>query len=329
MNNTFAIDKKDIIIKELEILSKKELIEKNFFKVRAYNKVIDQLKSLKFITKMDDIKEVTGIGKKIREKIEEILKTGKLKAAEKARKLKDIGIYEELLKIHGIGVSKAEELIKIHNIKTIEELKIKMQKNPNILNDKQKNGLKYYEDIQLRIPREEIDKHLKKIKNITKGIDDDLIIKGVGSYRRQEIDSGDIDLLITTTESKKIKTLEKFIDKLKEYEYLVADFAKGKKKYMGICQLNEKMPYRRIDILMTSYDEYPYALLYFTGDFDININLRKKATELGYKLNEYSLKSLSEQNNLPKLYTEKEIFNFLGYKYLKPRLRNINNLKEL
>jgi DNA polymerase/3'-5' exonuclease PolX len=183
MNNKYGQDKKDLIIKELETMSNKELVAKNFFKVRAYNKVIDQLKSLKTISSMEDLKNVQGIGVKIKAKIEEILKTGKLKAAERARNIKDIKIYEELLKIHGIGVSKAEELIKIYNIKGIDELYIELEKNPNILNEKQKNGLKYYYDIQKRIPKNEIDKHLKKIKTIIKGIDKDLLIKGVGSYK--------------------------------------------------------------------------------------------------------------------------------------------------
>lgn len=329
MNTNFGQDKKEVIIKELETLSNKELVAKNFFKVRAYNKVIDQIKSLETISKMDDLKNVQGIGIKIKTKIEEILKTGKLKAAEKARKKKDLKIYEELLKIHGIGISKAEELINIYNIRSIEQLKKDIEKNPNILNEKQKNGLKYYYDIQLRISNEEIDKHIKKIKQILKNIDKDLIIKGVGSYRRKQKDSGDIDLLMTTTEDKKIKTLEKVIDKLKDNNYLIADFARGKKKYMGICKLNKKTPFRRIDILMTTYEEYPFALLYFTGDFDINIALRKKANEMGYKLSEYSLSPILQNKQKPELFTEKEIFNFLGFKYISPKNRNINNLIEL
>lgn len=327
-NNKYGENKRDIIIKELEILSNKELIAKNFFKVRAYNKVIEQLKALEIISNINDIKNIQGIGSKIRTKIEEILKTGKLKAAEKAREIKDISVYEELLKIYGIGISKAEELINIYNIKSIEQLKNEVDKNPDILNETQKGGLKYYYDIQLKIPKVEIDKHLKKIKNLIKGIDTDLIIKGVGSYRRQKSEVGDIDILMTTKESKKSKTFGKVIEKLKESNYLVADFAKGKKKYMGICKLNKKTPFRRIDILITTFEEYPFALLYFTGDFDINIELRKKASEIGYKLNEYGIVPTQNKPKL-ELKTEKEIFNFLGYKYIVPKNRNIKNLKEI
>jgi DNA polymerase/3'-5' exonuclease PolX len=80
---------------------------------------------------------------------------------------------------------------------------------------------------------------------------------------------------------------------------------------------------------MTTYQEYPFALLYFTGDFDINIQLRKKASELGYKLSEYSLTPIISSKKAPELYSEKEIFNFLGYKYIQPKNRNIQNLQTL
>ena len=70
-------NKRDLIIKELETMSKKEALLKNFFKVRAYNKVIDQLKQIETIKSMNDIESVEGIGAKIKAKIEEILETGK------------------------------------------------------------------------------------------------------------------------------------------------------------------------------------------------------------------------------------------------------------
>jgi DNA polymerase/3'-5' exonuclease PolX len=131
------MNKKDIIIKELETISKKEAMEKNFFKVRAYKKVINQLKELESVVSMKDLQNIEGIGIKIRDKIEEILKTGKLKSAEKARKIlkngsSKIEIYDELLKIHGIGIVKAKELIENYNINSIESLIELINKNPDI-----------------------------------------------------------------------------------------------------------------------------------------------------------------------------------------------------
>ena len=57
-------------------------------------------------------------------------------------------------------------------------------------------GLKYLEDINLRIPRLEIEKLEKKIKKFVSEIDSKLEVIICGSYRRQAHNSGDIDMLI-------------------------------------------------------------------------------------------------------------------------------------
>ena len=59
-----------------------------------------------------------------------------------------------------------------------------------------------------------------------------------------------------------------------------------------------------------------------TGSKLFNINLRKKAKLLGYKLNEYGL---YKNNNKIKINSEKDIFEKLGLNYIKPKNRlNIN-----
>lgn len=326
-------NKRDLIIRELETMAKKETIEKNFFKVRAYKKVIDQIKNIETIKNMDDVESVQGIGTKIKAKLEEIFKTGKLKSAEIARETKNIKVYDEFLKIHGIGIIKAKELVEKYKLTTIDELYDQIKITPGILNETQTIGLKYYTDIQLKIPRKEMDSHVKKINKILKesNIDKDLTLQVVGSYRRGAEESGDIDVLATVNRNinsaKRTKIFKKIIEVMKESKYIIVDLSNGQKKYMGICQLNKNRPSRRIDLLMTSCEEYPYALLYFTGDFQINIALRKQAIELGFTLNEYGLKG--RNRNKPDLNSEKEIFNCLGFKYLKPKDRNIKNLKSL
>lgn len=341
---------KELIIKELEIMSKNAAINKEFFKIRAYNKVIDQIKLLDKVETFDNLSKITGIGKQIKLKIEEILETGKLKVADEIRKKGVVQIYDELLKIYGIGVVKAKELVEKLKIVCIEQLEKELEKNPKILNDKQKIGLKYYLDTQQSISRKEIDLHSIKIKKIIADagcIDPDLQIDIVGSYRRETKNSGDIDILITinrnVTFDKRTKTLKKFIETLQDANYILANLNNGSKKYMGICALlgkgqttkNKECEFgniaRRIDVLITSREEYPFALLYFTGSYELNIIMRKRAIEMGYILNEYGLKSNFKGKKIKNgLNSEKEIFNFLGYEYLKPVKRSdMSNLKKL
>ena len=97
--------------------------------------------------------------------------------------------------IYGIGSKKAEELVKKHKVTTIEELR---EKQEELLNDKQKIGLKHYEDILKRIPREEIIKYEKELKKIFKKVKNSgSTFQIVGSYRRGNTDSGDIDICIS------------------------------------------------------------------------------------------------------------------------------------
>ena len=71
-----------------------------------------------------------------------------------------------LTDIHGIGPKKAGELIE-KGIRTVEDLR---KQQDELLNDKQKIGLQYYEDINKKIPRDEIDqyKELCLIVNLKK-----------------------------------------------------------------------------------------------------------------------------------------------------------------
>ena len=94
--------------------------------------------------------------------------------------------------IYGVGPKKAKELIDA-GITSIEQLRGK----PELLNDIQRVGLKYYEDILQRIPRAEIDdyKHV-----FSKEFSTDSHFEIVGSYRRGALDSGDIDVIITSTD---------------------------------------------------------------------------------------------------------------------------------
>ena len=180
------------ILEILEKLRQKSQADKEPFKARAYATVIKNLKaSDKEVTKIEDIKDIKGIGKSIYDKIQEILNTGELKQVEKYNE--EIEAINNLLKVHGIGPVKAKELVEKNNIKTVEALK----EHKELLNDKQLIGLKYVDDINMRIERKEMDKHNAYLIKQINIIDPKLKIQVVGSYRRGAKDSGDIDVIVT------------------------------------------------------------------------------------------------------------------------------------
>lgn len=319
------MDFKKVIIENLETLRKRDVAKGERFKARAYDVVIKQLKAREEpIHTLEDVVSMKGVGEKIKIKIQEIIETGELAQA----KVEDeeVTVINDLSRVFGIGPIRARELYSKHHIKSLEELK----SNQDILNDKQKIGLKYYEDFERRIPRAEMDKHVAFVTEIVKHVDPKLEIAPLGSYRRGAKDSGDIDFLITHEDDPEdyLPLFDKVVEALVKEKYIADTFAKGNKKYNGVARLKRHRVFRRIDLMYTrKANEYPFALLYFTGSGDLNIKLRALALEKGYTINEYGIKhtdgpSKGEFVKERTFHTEEDIFNFLGLKFIPPTERN-------
>jgi DNA polymerase/3'-5' exonuclease PolX len=84
---------------------------------------------------------------------------------------------------------------------------------------------------------------------------------------------------------------------------------------MGIIDLFGRQ--LRIDVRSVTKEQYPFALLYFTGSKQFNTTIRLHAKKMGYKLNEYNLGNFKGDI----IRTEKDIFKALKIKYLKPEER--------
>ena len=120
------------------------------FRARAYEKAEETLINYRgTITSTEDIKGLPNIGPGIIKKLDEFVKTGEVKYL---KNLEESPI-NLLTSVHGIGSVKAKKLIQ-KGITTIDKLK-KVQDTE--LNTQQKKGLLYYDDIQKRIPKDEID----------------------------------------------------------------------------------------------------------------------------------------------------------------------------
>ena len=305
--------KRDNIIFILKELSDNERASGQGFKANSYLKAISSLKKIKDDSELvqSTIQNMNGIGKSIHEKIDIILKTGTCPQYEKIKNVYDP--RKEFLNVHGIGPQKATELVK-KGFNTIEDLK----SNPEYLNDTQNLGLKYYEDFLQRIPREEIINHEKILKLTLSKVDRSANLTIAGSYRRGKSESGDIDVLLM---SENKKTYTEFIQRLKKLNYLIDDLALGTKKYNGVSKLKSGIA-RRIDIMYTKPEEYPFAILYFTGSCDFNKMMRKEINNKGYTINEYSLKYHDTGKKVDQIFvTEKDIFDYLTIEYVEPSHR--------
>ncbi len=318
-------------------------VQVNKFRMKQLGVVLSILKKYpKEITleNMDELKDISGIGKGSLERIKEILTTGTLKELgsfvdSKKEKRQAIENLEEIV---GIGRAKALELVD-KGITSVDELKEKIKKKEIEVNDKILLGLKYYGKYKMNIPRSEMDqynallKHLVKKINKTLKLDDknEYVLELCGSYRRQKAFSNDIDVLIskkdTFAHSKSQNHLERFVNKLKNplkhnnNQPLIIDSMTDKRivtKFLGFSKLLDNPP-RRLDIRFVNYDSYPAALLYYTGSAQLNVKMREIAKKKGYKLSEYGL--FDKDGRPIKVSSERDIFHALGMEYLNPSLR--------
>lgn len=341
-------DYKSIIIDNLKILAKNEVINNQPFKVKAYETVFKQLEDYPYpITSFSDIEhaKIKGIGKKIEAKIKELFETGKLSAVRIAKESNPLELYDQLLEIYGVGPIKAKELIEDFSVTSIDNLKEVIKLYPNLLTKSSKIGLEHYYDFKTRIPREEMEIHdmvihdfIPKKKHVSSsGKSSYFKYEIAGSYRRGLPTSGDIDVLLAPVNSSKslhdgapesISIFHEYIDELVEIGYITDILSLGPNKCLAVCKIGDT--YRRIDFELTSPEEYYYTLLYFTGSKEFNVAMRSYALKKGWSLNQKGLERINAVGPGPKHITsEQDIFNFLGLKYIDPKDRSTIDLESI
>jgi DNA ligase (NAD+) len=301
-------------IQILEKLSNIMLKQGETFRARAYQKAQEFIMSYpNNIQSLNELKNKPNIGPAVLEKLEEFISTGTLKLIER-EKNNPVNILSD---VYGIGPKKAQELVD-QGITTIEQLRANQKQ---LLNDTQIVGLKYYEDILKRIPRQEIEEYNNLFKNIFK----DQIKNAsssyeiVGSYRRRASDSGDIDVILTSNSSAFFTT---FIDILIKLKIIVEVLSRGPSKCLVIARITPSSTARRVDFLYTTKEEYPFSILYFTGSKIFNTVMRNQALTMGLTMNEHGLYKLENKKKAEKVEynfeTERDIFKYLNMEYREP-----------
>lgn len=288
------------------------------FKIGHYRKALKKIKSLE--TEVTSVEQATLLEVFSKGEIEHITKfledptllensTVSLRASE----------LDKLQGITGVGPKKATDLYDKHNLK-LEDLLA--GKGDDVLTHHQKMGVKYYHDLNVRIPRAEI----TKLQNyMRRQLSDGFKLMICGSYRRKVKASGDMDVLIYHPDVENIEDevfFACFIEKLTKRGFLVDSLTPNDSstKYMGMCRLNSESTVRRIDIRFIPYSSLGSAMLYFTGSGDFNKNMRTYAIKKGFKLNEYGLYKKSGEK-VEGVSTEEDIFKALDLEYFEPQDR--------
>jgi len=292
------------------------------FRSRAYNKAARVLDSLE--KDVQDIyqqggtkalKEIPGIGEAIADKIEEFLKTGKIKTYQRLKKQCPVDL-ETLTMVEGLGARKIKILYKKLGIRNLKDLE-KAAKAGKILElegfgeKSEKNILQAIQFVKVGQDRfliglilpfvRQIINQLKELSRVDK-------ISMAGSARRMKETVGDIDILATSNQPDKV------IDFFVKMSGIAKVWAKGPTKSSVRFSTGFDC-----DLRVVKKESFGAALQYFTGSKDHNILIRKIAKKKGLKLNEYGLfkgkKKIAGKN-------EKEVYQAIGLSYIEPELRN-------
>jgi DNA polymerase/3'-5' exonuclease PolX len=288
------------------------------YRQRAFKKARQVIGSLDFELKnINQLKGRVGIGKGTLQRIAEILETGKLQEVDEKFTDEKEEVIEKFMKIHGVGEKTAQRWYEKGH-RDIKDL-IKHEK----LTSAQKIGIKYIEDLDQRVPREnitDIDNILQQtVKELNREFNLHLECIIAGSYRRNTPDSGDIDCLMANKSGKLgDREIDLFLDRFRHKGLLTDELGRGENKFIGVC-VDKDGIHRRIDFeFCRDYVNFPYELVYFTGSQQNNLDMRQKAKDMGMLLNQ---NGLWRGEKLIPAKTEKDVFMNIGMRYIKPEDR--------
>lgn len=289
------------ISQKLENIAKYlEIIEENQFKVIAYERAsrLIEMQSSKIedIYKkegLDGLKNISGIGQSIAEKIEEFIKTGKITYEIKlAKKIPSVII--DFLNIPGVGPKTAKKLYQTFKIDSINKLKKELfgKKHLNKFKPKTRTniirGIDMLSKFSNRMLLSEAYPVANNIMNVLKKYPNILQTDIVGSLRRGKETIGDIDIVATLKKIVSIKdkvvsknTIEKFCQE----SFVKKIISKGNTK-VTIIDNNDI----QIDLEILPSDEYGSLIQHFTGSKEHNIALRTYAEKQGFSISEHGIK---------------------------------------
>jgi len=297
----------------------------NAFRCNAYHnasRTVQQLDGdLKQLVAEGKLSEVRGIGDTLQEKITTLVKTGRHKFLDELRASVPEGLVQ-MLRLPGIGPKKVKALYDTLGIDTIEKLKAAC--DSGVVASQKGFGEKTQQKILEGIAflgtvgnRVRIDlvlplgrALLEQIKTMPGVVRAELC----GSLRRRRETSKDIDILVSSANAQPI--MEAFV-KLPEVLQIVGQ-GPTKSSIVAAMHLDGVKVTLNADLRVVTDEQFPFALLYFTGSKEHNIRMRQRAIDKGWLLNEYGLGSDSHRVAAK---NEEDIFAALGLSLIPPELR--------
>jgi len=319
------MDKQKVAEVLLEIGTFLELKGENPFKTRAYQNAARAVENLSepiaVIVEEGRLSEIKGFGEALREKVAELVSTGRMKYYEDLKASIPPGLID-MLEIPGLGPKRIVLMRKKLGIESVEALEqaCKDGKIAELDGFGEKSQAKILEGIErsrLYASKHFLSKALLAADPILDNLrahPDVIRCSIAGSLRRWKEVIGDVDFLASSKDPTGV------IDFFTQQPGILNIIVKGDTKASVLLEGGIQA-----DLRVVSDKEYPFALAYFTGSKEHNIVMRQRAIARGLRLNEYGLFKSTEETRDPKLLVcckdEEDIFAKLDLTYVPPELR--------
>jgi len=304
-----------------------EIDGQDSFRIRSYRNAAQAIEALpqqisELIKDPKKVLEIPGIGRGMLEKLQEILKQGRLAVhAELLKKYRTSML--DLLKIQGLGpktIALIWSAYQVSDVDGVEKLarEGKIRALPRMGEKQEAKLLKAigdYRRIAGRFLLDAAEAQGTKIVDYLRNYPGVEKVTPAGSLRRGRETVGDLDILVTGTACGNEREREQLMDRITQLPGLMEIIARGENKIS--FRLRGGM---QVDVRLLAPESFGAAMQYFTGGKAHNVALRQRALKMGYTLSEYSLAQVDTGERVAGE-TEEDIYAKLKLDYILPELR--------
>lgn len=306
---------------------------------QAGQKITSWSRDLSDVYEKDGLKgleKIPAVGPSIAEKIEELIKTGKLTYLDRIKK-KVPNAELEFSKIPSVGPKSARKLYRLTKAQDIDELHKKLKGQTKLGKFREKSIANIIRGITLlksSSGRHLISDVLPLASRIVAELSSAAEVSKadyVGSLRRMKETVGDVDIIAASSDPK--KTIEKFVD-------LVGGkvLAKGDAKATLVNR-----DHIQVDLEIMPAAEYGSLLQHFTGSKEHNVAFRSFLQSKGLSFSEHGIKKLkggrwpitvngtsdaqkrilnsAKAGEIITCADEKDVYRFAGMSWIPPEMR--------
>jgi DNA polymerase (family X) len=299
-----------------------ELLGEQGFRVQAYRRAATRLRetavSVAELAVAGTAKELPGIGKTIEAKIVETVETGGIEALAKRREAVP-GEVALFLRVPGLGPKTAARIWHELDVTTLAGLRTAAADGR--LRELSGLGARSEQKILAALERGAGDEGpkrallgsglaiLREAVDALRAHEAAVDVSEAGSARRRRESFRDLDVIATATDAPAL------IDYFVGLPWVREVVARGDTKATVETQHGH-----RIDLRVVPPESYGDLLQHFTGSKEHNIALREEAVRRGLSISEYGV-TLTESGEVRRFRDEKSLYEFLGYDYIPPELR--------